>query len=71
MWGPIRTADDVHRLLRRFRTVIYTGDALGEIELMRDELRELYEARLIDKETLAQALHALKEREDALRAGGC
>ncbi|WP_368652081.1 YqgQ family protein [Ornithinibacillus sp. 4-3] len=41
---------DVQRLLKRFGAFIYTGDRLGDMELMQEELTELYKSQLIDAE---------------------
>lgn len=64
----LEIAADVRALLRRFGAIFYTGDPLGEIELMREELRELFQAGLIDRETLRAALEALRRREADLLA---
>lgn len=61
----IRTLHDVQQLLRQFGTIIYTGDVIGDLELMDAELRELFlEWRVITDEQFHQALGVLRrERE--------
>lgn len=54
---------DLQQFLRRFGIVIYTGDPEGDRLLIEDEIRELYQFGLIDKEELMQALAALRERK--------
>lgn len=64
---PIRTVHDVCELLKRFGTLIYTGNRLGDLALMEDEVRELYlEWNLITKKQFAAAIRALR-RERAKR----
>lgn len=64
---PIRTVHDVRELLKRFGTLIYTGNRLGDLALMEDEVRELYlEWNLITKKQFAAAIRALR-RERAKR----
>lgn len=61
----MRTLHDVQQLLRQFGTMIYTGDVLGDLELMEAELRELFlEWHVISAEQFQQALSVLqRERE--------
>lgn len=44
----MKTIYDVRQLLKRFGTVIYVGDRLADLELMEDEIREMYQAKFID-----------------------
>lgn len=65
---PIRTVHDVHELLKRFGTLIYTGNRLGDLELMEDEIRELYlEWGMITKKQFMAAIRAL--RQERVRLG--
>ncbi|WP_126428200.1 YqgQ family protein [Brevibacillus marinus] len=54
---------DLQQFLRRFGIVIYTGDPEGDRLLIEDEIRELYQFGLIDKEEMMQALAALNARK--------
>ncbi|SET62540.1 Uncharacterized protein YqgQ [Salinibacillus kushneri] len=38
---------DVRQLLKRFGTIIYIGDRLADLELMEEEIKELYQAKCI------------------------
>jgi uncharacterized protein YqgQ len=58
---------DVRNLLKRFGTVIYTGDHVGDCELMLDELRELKELRMIDAETFRIAMMIVKSERNRIR----
>lgn len=58
---------DVQQLLKRFGTIIYTGSRLADIELMIDEVKELYEAKLLDVDQLKELLLVLqteKQKEE-------
>lgn len=52
---------DVQQLLKRFGTIIYTGERLGDIELMEMEIDELNKLGLIDQKTYMQAKLALRK----------
>ncbi|MBO8165224.1 MAG: DUF910 family protein [Brevibacillus sp.] len=54
---------DLKQFLRRFGILVYTGDPEGDRLLIEDELRELYELGLIDREEFLQAISALKEQK--------
>lgn len=43
----MKTIYDVQQILKRFGIYIYTGDRLGDLELMIFEINELYEAGFI------------------------
>ncbi|GAB6932849.1 YqgQ family protein [Calditerricola satsumensis] len=63
MWPQhaIRNLADVRAFLRQFGVYVYTGDPEGDVDLMRDEVRELYEAKLIDRDTFAALSRVLAE----------
>jgi uncharacterized protein YqgQ len=52
----MKTIYDVQQLLKRFGTIIYTGNPLGDLELIQDEVRELYNQKLIDVNDFKQAV---------------
>jgi uncharacterized protein YqgQ len=56
---------DLKEFLNRFGILIYTGDPEGDLLLIEDEIRELYQLGLIEKEEFMQALGALKERRQS------
>lgn len=47
---------EVRALLKQFGTFIYTGDRSGDLDLMQDELIELFKAGLITTEQYKGAL---------------
>lgn len=68
----MKTIYDIQQFLKRFGTVIYVGDRLATLELMEEEIKELYFSKLIDKSELQVALQVLRheiqlERERAER----
>lgn len=56
---------DLKAFLHRFGLFIYTGDPEGDLLLIEDEIRELYELNVIDKEEFLEALSALRDRRKA------
>ncbi|MEJ8543893.1 YqgQ family protein [Brevibacillus borstelensis] len=53
---------DLQSFLRRFGLFIYTGDPVGDLILLEDEVRELYQLGMIEKEEMLEALGALKQQ---------
>jgi uncharacterized protein YqgQ len=77
-WGKkfagetMKTVYDVQQLLKRFGTIIYVGDRLADLELMEEELKELYQSQLIDVKDYQMALLILRheaqiEREKRMK----
>ncbi|GGA68382.1 hypothetical protein GCM10008025_10450 [Ornithinibacillus halotolerans] len=56
----MKTLYDVQQVLKRFGTFIYTGDRLGDLELMQNEITELYKAGLIDIESYRTAILVIR-----------
>ncbi|NMD71843.1 YqgQ family protein [Bacillus sp. DNRA2] len=56
----MKTIYDIQQFLKRFGTVIYVGDRLATLELMEEEIKELYFSKLIDKNELQVALQVLR-----------
>ena len=54
---------DVRNLLKRYGTFIYTGSRIGDIDLMEEEIRALYDAHMIDVKQFQQALLILKREK--------
>ncbi|BDG46522.1 MULTISPECIES: YqgQ family protein [Parageobacillus] len=68
----MKTVYDVQQLLKRFGTIIYVGDRLADLELMEEELKELYRSQLIDVKDYQMALLILRheaqiEREKRMK----
>lgn len=63
----MKTVLDVRNLLKKFGVFIYTGDRIGDLELMQAELKGLYEVKLIDVMTYQNAIVILKKEISDLR----
>lgn len=62
---------DVQQLLKRFGTIIYTGERLGDIDLMEMEIDELKQHGFIDNTVYMQAKLILRsERSKERRRKG-
>jgi uncharacterized protein YqgQ len=59
----MKTFFDLQQLLKKFGTIIYTGDKELDYQLMEDEIRELYATKLISVEQLSQALLIIRNRK--------
>ncbi len=46
----MKTLFDVQQLLKRFGMIVYTGNRLGDLELMEEELQELYDMKMLEQE---------------------
>ncbi len=47
---------DVQQLLKRFGSIIYVGDRLGDLQLMEEELKQLYYSRAIERKDFEMAI---------------
>ena len=52
---------DIQQLLKKFGTIIYTGDRIADLQLMQDELYELKQSQLIESSDYQTALFLLKQ----------
>lgn len=57
----------VIRLLKRFGLFIYTGNKIDDIDLVKEEVKELYENGLILKEDYLSAILILREEQNKLQ----
>ncbi len=57
----MKTMYDLRQFLQKHGAFIYTGDRIGDLDLLEMELRQLYEWDLIDVMTLQQGLLILKK----------
>ncbi|UOY94014.1 YqgQ family protein [Ectobacillus sp. JY-23] len=62
---------DIQQLLKQFGTIIYTGNRIADLELMEDELRELSQSQLIEKQTYEAALMVLRSEVQQLKERLC
>lgn len=52
----MKTIYDIQQFLKKYGTIIYVGDRLADLELMEEELKELYHSQLIDEKEFQTAL---------------
>ncbi|KGX90868.1 hypothetical protein N781_05710 [Pontibacillus halophilus JSM 076056 = DSM 19796] len=62
----MKTIYDVQQLLKRFGTFIYVGDRVADLELMEDEVRELYENKMITIEEFKDSVLLLRQKRTEL-----
>ena len=58
---------DVRQLLKKFGTIIYVGDRLADLQLMEEELKELYHSQLIDPKEYEMAVLLLRHEIQMLK----
>ena len=59
----MKTLYDVMQLLKRYGTIIYTGDPTADLELMEEEIRELYRLQFISAKEYSTAMLILRQRK--------
>jgi uncharacterized protein YqgQ len=59
--NEMKSIYDIQQFLKQFGTIIYIGDRIADLELMESELRELYQAQLIDPKEYSTALLILRQ----------
>lgn len=62
---------DIQQFLKQYGTIIYIGDRIADLELMESEIKDLYQAQLIEPRDYSTALlilrheiRFLKEKEE-------
>jgi uncharacterized protein YqgQ len=56
----MKTIYDIQQFLKQFGTIIYVGSRLADLELMEEELKELYQSQLIDLKEFQSILLLLR-----------
>ncbi|GKU81255.1 YqgQ family protein [Niallia sp. NCCP-28] len=57
----MKTIYDIQQFLKQYGTIIYIGDRIGDLELMKSEVEELHRSQLIDKQEFESALFLLNQ----------
>jgi uncharacterized protein YqgQ len=57
---------EIYALLKQYGTFIYTGDRIGDLELMEDEIRELYQGGMVDAKQFQHAILLLRSEKQRL-----
>ncbi|MHC0035919.1 YqgQ family protein [Pseudoneobacillus sp. C159] len=64
----MKTIYDIQQFLKKYGTIIYVGDRLADLELMEEELRELFQSQLIETKEFQTALlllrHEIQKEKD-------
>ncbi|RWZ60078.1 DUF910 family protein [Halobacillus fulvus] len=63
----MKTIYDIQQFLKKFGTFIYIGDRLAELELMEEEIRELYQSQCMSQEDFQMALLLLRSEIARMR----
>ncbi|WP_208585905.1 YqgQ family protein [Gracilibacillus suaedae] len=58
---------DLRKLLLKFGTIIYIGDRLADLELMEEEINELYQVKMITKEQFLQAKIIITQEKEKIK----
>ena len=58
---------EIRQLLKRYGTYIYTGDKKADLELMEDEVRELYRSGVLDAGSFQSAMMIIRQDISKLR----
>lgn len=57
----MKTIYDIQQFLKKFGIIIYVGDRVADLELMEAELKELYQAQLIETKDYQTAILLLRQ----------
>lgn len=63
----MKTIYDIQQFLKKFGTIIYVGDRIADLELMEDEVRELYKSQCMTTEDYQMAILLLRNETSRLR----
>lgn len=63
----MKTIYDVQQILKRFGIYIYTGDRLGDLELMTLEIKELHGLGFIQLDEYQMAILLLRKEANQLQ----
>ncbi|PTM60004.1 uncharacterized protein YqgQ [Desmospora activa DSM 45169] len=64
--ASIRVMADVRALLKRFGTIIYTGDPLSDLYMMEEELLELYQLGMVEAKIWMAARQVIAQEKRRL-----
>jgi uncharacterized protein YqgQ len=57
----MKTVYEIQQFLKRFGTIIYIGDRIADLELMESEVKELFQAQLMEPREYETALLILRQ----------
>lgn len=59
--GTMETIYDVQQFLKKYGTIIYVGNRVGDLQLMKSEIKELYQSQLIKEQEFDSAMRLLNQ----------
>lgn len=62
----LKTIYDVQQLLK-IRTIIYIGDRVSDLELMEEEMKQLYQSNLVEPKDYQMAILLLRQEMQNLK----
>ncbi len=66
----LKTIYDVQQLLKKFGTIIYIGDRVSDLELMEEEMKQLYQSNLVEPKDYQMAILLLRQEMQKLKKQG-
>lgn len=66
---PMKTMLDVLAILKRYGTYIYTGNRMGDLELIEDEIKELYNSKMLETKEFQAAILVIRHEMRKLKEG--
>lgn len=63
----MKSVFEIQQFLKKFGTIIYIGDRIADLELMEAELKDLYQAQLIETRDVQTALLILRHEIQMLK----
>lgn len=63
----MKTVFDIQQLLKRFGTFIYTGNRIGDLELMEMEIDDLFKYQFVDGDIYKKAKLILRKEKTRLK----
>lgn len=60
----MKSVYDVMQLLKRFGIYVYTKDRLADLEMMEDEIRDLYRMQMIEVKDYQTAILLLRQEHN-------
>ena len=63
----MKTIYDIQQYLKKFGTLIYVGDRVADLELMESEVKELYQAQLMDIRDYQMAILLLRQEIQSIK----
>lgn len=63
----LKTTYDVQQLLKKFGTIIYIGDRVSDLELMEEEMKQLYQSNLVEPKDYQMAILLLRQEMQKLK----